>query len=59
MRLDISNTYNLIRIKKGHEYLIAFDTRYGKFEYTVVPFGLVKAMSCIFQIYEPGLFRFH
>lgn len=39
-KLDLRNAYNLIWMKEGHEYLTAFDTRYGKYEYLVMPFGL-------------------
>lgn len=41
--MELCNAYNLIRIKEGYEYLTAFDTRYGKFKYTVIPFGLFNA----------------
>ena len=30
-RLDLQNTYHLIRIKEGDEYQTAFQTRYGQF----------------------------
>ena len=42
-KLDIRSAYNLIRIKEGHEWLTAFRTRYGHFEYRVMPFGLANA----------------
>jgi hypothetical protein len=38
----------LIRIKGGDEWKIAFWTRYGQFEYNVMPFGLNNA-PVIFQ----------
>ena len=30
-------------MKEGHEWLTAFNTRYGQFEYLVMPFGLCNA----------------
>lgn len=39
-KFDIIAAFNTLRIKAGQEYLTAFTTRYGLFEYLVVPFGL-------------------
>ena len=47
-RLDLSSAYNLVRVKAGHEYLIAFRTPIGHYEYLVMPFGLRNASS-VFQ----------
>ena len=44
-KLDIIHAFNRIRIKEGHEWLTAFNTRYGQFEYLVMPFGLCNAPS--------------
>jgi hypothetical protein len=33
----------MLRIASGDEWKMAFCTRYGHYEYTVVPFGLVNA----------------
>ena len=50
IKLDIQHAYNMIRIKKDDEWKTAFRTRYGHFEYRVVPFGLINA-SATFQHY--------
>jgi hypothetical protein len=43
MKLDIRKAYHRLRIASGNEWKTAFRTRYGHYEYTVVPFGLVNA----------------
>ena len=42
-KLDLKDCYHLIRIKKGDEWKTAFRTRYGNYEYKVMPFDLVTA----------------
>jgi hypothetical protein len=42
-KIDLRGAYNLLRIKKGDEWKTAFRTRYGHFEYAVMPFGLSNA----------------
>ena len=49
-KLDLRNAYHLIRIKEGYEYTTALRTRYGQFEYRVMPFRLTNAPAT-FQSY--------
>ena len=42
-KIDLKSVYNLLRIKKGDEWKTAFHTRYGHYEYFVMPFGLANA----------------
>jgi hypothetical protein len=44
-KLDIIAAFNRLRIAKGDEWLTAFRTRYGLFEYLVMPFRLANAPS--------------
>ncbi|KAI3638678.1 hypothetical protein MIR68_003176 [Amoeboaphelidium protococcarum] len=41
--LDLVGAYNLLRIKEGHEFKSAFRTKYGSYEFLVMPFGLANA----------------
>ncbi|KAH9270988.1 hypothetical protein BASA83_006738 [Batrachochytrium salamandrivorans] len=54
--LDIRGAYNLLRIKEGDELKTAFITKYGQFEFLVMPFGLANAPAQ-FQRMMNSLFR--
>ena len=42
-KIDLKTGYNLVRIAEGEEWKTAFRTRYGHFEYLVMPMGLTNA----------------
>jgi len=44
-KLDLKNGFHLLRFKEGDEWKTAFRTRYGLFEFQVIPFGLTNAPS--------------
>jgi hypothetical protein len=39
-KIDLKNSYNLIGIKPGDKWKMAFKTRYGLYKYTIMPFEL-------------------
>jgi len=41
--LDMRGAYNLLRVKEGGEHKLAFQTRYGLFEPTVMQLGMTNA----------------
>lgn len=55
-KIDLRGAYNLVRIKPGDEWKTAFRTRYGHFEYNVMPFGLSNAPAT-FQHMINDIFR--
>lgn len=55
-KLDLHGAYNLIRIREGVEWKTAFRTRFGHFEYLVMPFGLCNAPAT-FQHFVNNIFR--
>jgi hypothetical protein len=42
-KFDFRDIYYRIKIRKGDEWKTAFRTRYGHYEYVVMPFGFANA----------------
>jgi hypothetical protein len=55
-KLDIRNAYHWVRVAEGKEWKTAFRTRYGHYEYTVMPFSLANAPAA-FQSYINATLR--
>ena len=55
-KLDLRAGYNNVRIREGDEWKTAFRTRYGSFEYLVMPFSLTNAPAT-FQHFMNDIFR--
>ena len=45
IKINFQKAYNLIRIKKKHEWMTFFKTRYKLYEYTIMPFELTNASA--------------
>jgi hypothetical protein len=55
-KLDVRGAYNILQVKKGDEHKLAFRTRYGLYEPTVMQFGTTNAPAD-FQGYNNNAIR--
>ena len=55
-KINLRNVYNLVQIAQGDEWKTAFRTRYGLFEYLVMPLGLTNTPAT-FQHFMHDIFR--
>ena len=54
-KIDLAHAYHLVRIAEGDEWKTAFRTRYGSFEWRVIPEGLTNAPAA-FQRFMNDIF---
>ena len=61
-KIDLRTSYYQLRVREADILKVAFKTRYGHFEFTVMPFGLKNTptafMDLMHRVFQPYLDQF-